>query len=89
MKGSIRNSYVGATINHPQTPPESTPNMAFAADNSTLPSLSSLVPPCGTTGKGTVMGYRNFSLAEIGQWQPPQQANTGTMRQQRVVPLHS
>jgi len=32
------------------------------------------------TVKGTGMGYRNFSLAEIGQWQPPQQANTDTTR---------
>jgi hypothetical protein len=42
-----------------------------------------------TTVKGTGMGYRNFSMAEIGQWQPPQQANTDTTRRRRVVPLHS
>jgi hypothetical protein len=39
-KGSKNNSYLGATINHPQTPPENTPNMASAADDSELPSLS-------------------------------------------------
>jgi hypothetical protein len=63
--------------------------MASAADDSELSALSFPVPPCGTTVKGTGMGYHNFSLAEIGQWQPPQQANTDTTRQQRVVPLHS
>ena len=47
MKGSITNSYVGATINYLQTPSENTPNMASAADDSELPSLSSPVPPCG------------------------------------------
>jgi len=41
------------------------------------------------TAKGTGMGYRNFSLAEIGQWQPLQQANTDTTRRRRVVPLQS
>jgi hypothetical protein len=46
IKGSIRNSYIGATINHPQTPPDITPNMASAADDSKLPSLSSPVPLC-------------------------------------------
>ena len=51
VKGSIRNSYVGATINHPQTPPENTPNMASASDDSDLPSLSSPVPPCGNDGQ--------------------------------------
>ena len=64
--GSKNNSYVGAAINHPQTPPENAPNMASADDDSELPSLV----------KGTGMGHRNVSLAEIGQWQPPQQANT-------------
>jgi hypothetical protein len=38
------------------------------------------------TVKGTGMGYRNFSLAKIGQWQPPQQANKDTTRRRRVVP---
>jgi hypothetical protein len=33
-----------------------------------------------TTAKGKEMGYRNFSSAEIGHWQPPQQANINTMR---------
>jgi hypothetical protein len=28
--------------------------------------------------KGTEMGYRNFLLAEIGHWQPLQQANKDT-----------
>ena len=41
------------------------------------------------TIKGTEMGYRSFLLAKLGHRQPPQQANTDTMRQQRVVPLHS
>jgi hypothetical protein len=36
-QASKDNSYVGATINHPQTPPENTPNMASAADDSELP----------------------------------------------------
>ena len=45
--GSIRNSYVGAMINYPQTPPENTPNMASAADDSELSELSSPVLPCG------------------------------------------
>jgi hypothetical protein len=35
-----------------------------------------------TTVKGTEMGYRNFLLAKIGHWQPPQQANIDTMHQQ-------
>jgi hypothetical protein len=39
--------------------------------------------------KGTEIGYRNFLPAEIGHWQPPQQANIDTMRQKRVVPLQS
>jgi hypothetical protein len=43
----IRKSYVEATINHPQTPSKNTPNMASAANDSNLPSLSSPVPPCG------------------------------------------
>ncbi len=51
IKGSIRNSYIVATINHPQTPPENTPNMASAADDSELPSLSSPVPPCRNDSK--------------------------------------
>ena len=34
-------------MNHPQTPPEITTNMASDADDSKLPSLYSLVPPCG------------------------------------------
>jgi hypothetical protein len=42
-----------------------------------------------TTVKGTEMGYRNFLLAKIGHWQPPQQANIDTTRCQRVMPLRS
>jgi hypothetical protein len=30
------------------------------------------------------MGNQNFSLAEIGQWQPPQQANMDTTHRRRV-----
>jgi hypothetical protein len=63
--------------------------MASAADDGELPSLSSRFRHVETTVKGTGMGYRNFSLAEIGQWQPPQQANTDTMCRRCVVPLHS
>jgi hypothetical protein len=41
------------------------------------------------TVKGTVMGYRNFLLAKIGNRQPPQLANTGIARQQCVMPFHN
>jgi hypothetical protein len=50
-KGSKNYSYVGAAINHPQTPPENTPNMASAANDSKLPSLSSPDPPCKNDGQ--------------------------------------
>jgi hypothetical protein len=46
-KGSKNNFYVGSTINHHRIPPENTLNMASAADDSKLPSLSSPVPPSG------------------------------------------
>jgi len=77
MKGSIRNSYVGATINHPQTPPENTPNMASAADDSKLPSLSSPVPPCGNDSQR----YRD-GLPQLfsGQNRPVAAAATGKHR---------
>ena len=42
-----------------------------------------------TTVKGTVMCRQNFSHAEIGHWQPPQQANTDMMRRQHDLPLHN
>jgi hypothetical protein len=35
------------------------------------------------------MGYRNFLPAEIGHWQPLQQANIDTTLQQRIMPLQS
>jgi hypothetical protein len=31
------------------------------------------------------MGYRNFSLAEIGQWQPPQQANDASTTRRAIT----
>ncbi len=62
--------------------------MASTAEDSDLPSLSSPVPRFQTV-KGTKMGYRNFLPAEISHWQPPQQENIDTMRQQCVVPLPS
>jgi hypothetical protein len=42
-----------------------------------------------TTVKGTGMGYRNFSPAEIGHWQPPQQTNIDTTHRQSILPLQS
>ena len=46
-KLSKDNSYVTSTVFQATQPPENTPNMASAADDSELPSLSSPVPPCG------------------------------------------
>jgi hypothetical protein len=46
-KPSKYNSYVISTVLQATQPPENTPNMASAADNSELPSLPSPVPPCG------------------------------------------
>ncbi len=48
-----------------------------------------LAQPTKMTVKGTEMGYRNFSPAEIVHWQLPQQANIDTTRWRRVVPLQS
>jgi hypothetical protein len=42
-----------------------------------------------TTVKGTEMGYRNFSPAEIGHCQPPQKANIDKTQRRRFVPLQS
>jgi hypothetical protein len=39
-----------------------------------------LAQPTKMTVKGTEMGYRNFSPAEIVHWQLPQQANIDTTR---------
>jgi hypothetical protein len=60
IKGSIRNSYVGDTINHPQTLPENTPNMATATNDSKLPSLSFPVPPCGNNSQRYRDGFLLF-----------------------------
>ncbi len=68
-KGSKNNSYVGATINHPRIPPENTPNMASALDDSKLPSLSSPVPPSGNDsqrykdGSPQLFSSRNLPVA--------------------------
>jgi hypothetical protein len=77
FKRSIRNSYVGATINHPQTPSENTPNMASAANDSKLPSLSSPVPPWGNDSQR----YRD-GLPQLfyGQNRPVAAAATGKHR---------
>ena len=63
--------------------------MAFAANDSDVPSLSSRFRHAETTVKGTEMGYCNFLPAEMGHWQPPQLANIDTTRRQRIVPFHS
>ncbi len=41
------NSYVTSTVFQATQPQENTPNMASAANDSKLPSLSSPIPPCG------------------------------------------
>ena len=53
--------------------------MAFAANDSDLPSLSSPVPPCGNDNQRYRDGSPQLLLAKIGQWQPPQQANTDSL----------
>ena len=56
-------------MNHPRIPPENTPNMASAADDNELPSLSSPVPPSGNDsqryrdGSRELFSGRNWSVA--------------------------
>ncbi len=59
--------------------------MASAADDIDLSSLSSPVLACGNDSQRYRDGYRNFLLAKIGHWQPPQQANIDKMCRQFVV----
>ncbi len=52
----VRKSYVEATINHPRNTLKNTPNMASVANDSSLPSLSSPVLPCGNNGQRYIDG---------------------------------
>ncbi len=84
--GSIRNSYVGASINHPQTPSENTPNMASTADDNELPSLSSPVSPC----RNDSQRYRD-GLPQLfsGQNRPVVAAATGKHRHDALTTHHA
>jgi hypothetical protein len=53
--------------------------MASAADDATSHHCPLQFRHAETMVKGTEMGNCNFLPAEIGHWQPPQQANTDTM----------
>ena len=89
----VRKSYIEATIDHPppskhpqKTPPTWHPPPTIATSHHCPPRRFSHAE---MTVKGTEVGYRPFSPAEISHWQSTQQANIHKTRWQRVMTFHS
>ena len=68
----LRRAYDKSPSKHPQKTPRTwLPPPTIATSHHCPPRFRH----AETTVKGTEMGYRNFLLAKIGHWQPPQQAS--------------